>query len=133
MRRFIYAAILLLPFLLMISINEAVRSSAKRKYSRGGVETMNPNSRNPAACTWSCHDDSLYCKEHHVKHLRGYFRYTDPLYFGLIESLKSTGGYKSANIFLLVFLVPFLVWFLLSGSLDLQHRIGMLKKRGSDE
>jgi hypothetical protein len=62
-----------------------------------------------------------------VKLVRPYFEFTDSLYFGLIKGLRRTGGYQSANIFLLVIAIPLMIWFFLIKSIQYQKLIDSRK------
>lgn len=110
--------ILLAPIVLMIIVNESMRlKQPASKFSLFEQSTINPNTPNPSTCTWTCYQNTTYCKAHHVKFLKSYFAQTDPLYFGLIGQLKSTGNYVYANMFILVFLIPFIMYLLIIGIL----------------
>lgn len=128
-KRFIRnTAILLTPFLLMIIVNEIIRPTIKEEpYLKSGITAINSDERISDNCTWICHHETGYCKENHVKHLIPYYRYTDPLYFGIINMLQSTKKYEAANIFFLVILVPLLIWIFLIKSLNTQGKIRALK------
>lgn len=55
--------ILTLPFLLMIAVNEFARPGIKEKpYRAYGVVAMNSSLQTPEKCTWSCHNNTAYCK-----------------------------------------------------------------------
>lgn len=100
---------------------------SKNNLSRGQA-TLNPASLDPEKCTWACHDDTGYCKTHHVKFDSSYFVFTDPLYFGMITLLKGFGNYGLANILILVLFIPLLIYFLLIKSLTIQDQINRLRK-----
>ena len=129
MKRFFRNIIILIfPFLLMIVINEIVRPTIHEKpYSKYGKTTMNSVDEISNKCTWTCHNDTRYCKQNHVKYLKPYYKYTDTVYFRMIGMLKKTGNYGMANVVFLVFLVPFLIWFLIIKSLNIQDEINKLK------
>ncbi|MGB1241594.1 MAG: hypothetical protein ACPG49_03675 [Chitinophagales bacterium] len=121
-------AILLLPFLMMIIINELVRPTiAEKPTNINGVAAINSALQTPSKCSWICHNSTNYCKKHHVKLMDDYFEYTDPIYWGFIGLLKSTGNYGLANIALFVVLLPLLMYFLLIKSIDLQSEIKKLQ------
>jgi hypothetical protein len=114
---------------LMITVNELSRVAVKGNfYNNYGFETINSGATMEEKCSWACHNDTGHCKTHHVKFSSAYFVLTDPLYFGMIASLRSLGNYGLANIFLLVLLFPLLIYFLLIKSLTIQGRINQLKK-----
>lgn len=121
--------ILLTPFMVMVLLNEIVRGTSNEPaYKMGAITTMNSNLQMESRCSWSCHNNTTYCKEHHVKLLRPYFQYFDILYFGLIGLLKSTGSYGLANLVFLVCALPLIMFYLLVRSIDLQIEISETKK-----
>ena len=79
-----------------------------------------------SACSWACHDDTNHCKKHHVKLLNDYYEITDPLYFGIINSMKKTGNYGLANIIVLAFIIPMIVLALFIRALDTQEALKKL-------
>jgi hypothetical protein len=118
-----------LPFLMMLFINEATRPFIKEKpHFQQGITTMNSAVRTPEKCSWVCHNDTIYCKQNHVKFLKPFFLLTDLMYFGVILLLGITGHYGLANIFFLVFLFPFIIYGLLIKSIQTQRKIRELKK-----
>ena len=131
MKRFLRnISILIIPFLLMIIINEIVRPTVKEnQYTFSGITAMNSATRITDKCSWICHNDTNYCMENHVKYLEPYSNYTNILYFGVIGMLQMTGNYGLANIIFLVVLIPFLIWCLIIKSLNIQHQINKLKDK----
>ena len=122
--------ILLAPFLLMVLTNEAVRLKLKEKpYSANGITAVNSAECLPMKCTWICHNNTTYCKAHHVKHLKPFYAITDLFYFGVIGVLASTGNYGAANIIFLVFLLPLTILYFIIKSIDLQKEIQKLSKK----
>jgi len=114
----------------MILINEIIRPAIKEEpYSKSGITAMNSDDRISDKCTWICHNETAYCKENHVKCLKPHFKFTDPVYFGVIGMLQSTKKYEAANIIFMVVLIPLLIWFLLIKSLNIQDEIKTLKKQ----
>ncbi|RYY77926.1 MAG: hypothetical protein EOO69_12790 [Moraxellaceae bacterium] len=102
---------LLLPFLIMIAVNEWCRAHKQEKgYSRFGITAMNSNEVRTDRCTWNCHDNTSYCLEHHVRLLKPVLPITNRIYFGNIKLLMMTGAYGLANILLYVILWPFLLY-----------------------
>ena len=88
---------------MMVIVNELVRPNLKGKpYHSHGVTAMNSAKANLDECSWICHNNTSYCKENHVKVLKDYLDYSDPVYFGIIHLLKSTGNYGLANIVFLL-------------------------------
>ncbi len=87
------------PFAFLILINEIVRPTINETgYSKYGISVINPIAKNTDKCTWICHNNTSYCKEHHVKILKPYFSLTDLFYFGVIGLLAMTGNYGAANV-----------------------------------
>ena len=122
--------LLLLPYLIMILVNESVRPTIKEKpYQINGITAINSNLRTIDKCTWAAHSDTSYCKEHHVKFLKPYYGITDRLYFGVISLLHATGNYGAANIILLVLLFPLIMWYSLVKIFDYTIAIRKLKKK----
>lgn len=120
--------LLILPFTLMAVINEMVRPTIKEKpYSAYGVTAMNTSLKFKDKCTWACHNTTNYCKQHHVTFDHRYFKLTDPVYFGVIHLLDSTGVYALANLVFLVLLIPLFLWYCLVKIIDTQIRINRIK------
>lgn len=121
--------ILFFPLLLMVLVNEFSRKQEKENSHKNyGLATINPGVKIEEKCSWACHNDTGYCKTHHVKFDSGYFQFTDPLYFGMIAGLQGFGNYGLANIFLLVLFFPLLIYTLFIKSLNIQDEINQLKK-----
>jgi len=121
--------ILLFPFIMMVSINELVRPTIYDKpFTVDGISAMNSSDIHADRCSWICHNQTNYCKEHHVKLNHSLFPYTDPLYFGTISMLRSTGNYSFANVLFLLVLIPLFMWVLLVKSLNIQNRINQIKR-----
>lgn len=113
----------------MILVNETIRPTiSEQPYSRKGVTTINSGIQTPDKCTWYCHQNTSYCKKHHVEWLRPFFKIIDPIYFGIISGLASTGDYALANIVFLVVLWPLLMFYLLVRVWDMQVEINKNKK-----
>src|SRR3954464_9050482 len=99
--------LLISPFIIMIVINEMVRPTIKEKpYLNLGITAMNSSRKTTNKCTWICHNNTEYCIQHHIKFNHQFLKITDPIYFGVIGLLKSTGVYALANIVFLVILIP---------------------------
>jgi len=121
--------ILLLPFVLMIVINESFRSSIKeRPFHKYGHTTMNSDDRIKNKCTWNCHNHTSYCKAHHLKFLKQYTAFTDEIYEGEIHLLTKTGNYGLANIAILVIAIPFLIFYFLIKGLNIRNEIKKIKQ-----
>lgn len=122
--------LLIFPFMLMVVINEVVRSTIKEKpYTAHDITAINSIEKTKDKCTWICHNNTGFCKENHVKNLKPYFKYTDTIYFGIISAFQKTGNYGLANIIFLVVLAPLLIWFFIIKSLNIQDEINKLKKQ----
>jgi hypothetical protein len=120
--------VLMLPFVLMIVINESFRSSIKeRPFKYNGFKTMNSDDRIKNKCTWNCHNRTSYCKSHHLKFLKQYISFTDEMYKGEIYLLRSTGKYELANIAILVIFIPFLILYFFIKGLNIRNKIQKLK------
>jgi hypothetical protein len=121
--------ILIFPFVLMFIINEALRIKIRETpYSLNGIKAINSAEYLQEKCTWTCHNNTEYCKIHHVKYLKPYYLVTDFFYFGIIAALKSTGNYGVANIIFLVFLFPITILYFIIKSINLQNEIRKLSK-----
>lgn len=128
-RWFLYLVILVIPFLGMVVLNEVVRvTNTDVGYKQEGFTAINSGKKIKSRCSWACHNDTNFCKRHHVKLVGNYFEYTDPMYFGVIRSLQSTGNYGLANIVFLVVLIPAVIYFLLVKSIDMQREINGFKR-----
>tara|TARA_B100000795_G_C22531199_1_gene335183 strand:+ start:164 stop:592 length:429 start_codon:yes stop_codon:yes gene_type:complete len=128
-KRIIYLLILIFPFLGMITVNEFVRLNTKEEgYKTRGVTAINSANKTKDKCSFICHNETGYCRDNHVKLAKPYFDKIDPLYFGVIQSLKSTGDYRGANILFLVILIPLIMYLLLVKSISMQAEIRKIKK-----
>ena len=129
-KQMLFISILLFPFIGMILINEFVRlNTAEEGYHRQGVIAINTVKKQKDKCSWICHDHTNYCKAQHVKIAKPYFDKIDPIYFGTINALKSTGDYGLANILFWVILLPLIMYVLLAQSIRIEFEIRKLKKR----
>jgi hypothetical protein len=124
------ALILLTPFLIMALINEVVRLKIKEKpYKAHGITAINSAEYFPNKCTWICHNNTTYCKAHHVKYLKPFYSITDVFYFGALGILASKGNFGAANIIFLVFLFPLTILYFIIKSIDIQEKIQKLSKK----
>ena len=129
-KQFLYWLILLIPFIGIIMINEFVRLNSNHVgYNIQGVNAINTEKKLKEKCSWICHNNTNYCKKNHVNLTKLYFNRIDPIYFGIINSLKLTGNYGLANIIFLVILLPLTMYILLVKSISIQFKISKLKKR----
>jgi hypothetical protein len=127
---FPYLLVFVAPFLLMILVNEYVDSKTDESgYMLQEVEAIHSAQRLKEHCTWACHNDTNWCKTHHVTLLSGHFTYVDQVYFGIIGLLKATGAYGAANVFFLVFLIPVFMCYLLVRSIKMQLEINGIKRK----
>jgi len=111
----------------MVLINETVKASTDQKgFQRRNSIAINSSLKTKDRCTWNCHSDTNYCKINHVKLSKSFINKIDPIYFGIIKSLKSTGKYRLANIVFLVILIPLILYWLLIKSISMQIRINAL-------
>lgn len=103
-------------FIMMVCINHINSNKTKYIYRYKDLITTHESTKNNQKCTWECHNNTGFCKKNHVKYLAKYFSITDPIYFKIINSLKSTGDYQGANVFILVFIIPTLsFYFIIKG------------------
>jgi|GEM_PF-320077 len=130
--KFFLFVLVLIPISLILIVNEGYQSVIpKHQNSWKGVKTINPASGFQDRCSWACHNDTDFCKSNHVKLLASYFSTTDPLYFGIIRSLKATGNYGLANTIVLVLLIPGICIWLFVKSIDYQLKIKAHEQRHS--
>jgi len=123
--------LLILPFILMLIVNESFRLSIKEQpYHKYGFATINSSDKISNKCSWNCHNNTSFCKAHHVKFLNKSFSKTDKLYFGEIKLLKSTGNYGLANIAILVIAIPFMIFYFLIKGISIRNEIQKIKQNG---
>jgi hypothetical protein len=125
--------LLIIPFLLIIIINEVSRPNIQGKPYKRFATAMNSRIRSKEKCTWECHENTSYCKRYHVKLLSPYFSVTDSLYYGVIGVLKNKEDdfsfYQITNVIFLVLVIPLFIWLLLAKSLSIQDQIRQLKAK----
>jgi len=122
--------LILFPFLVLVLVNEFCRPNINNQSHKfSGVSTINNSACLSKKCSWVCHDNTSYCKKHHVKYLKSYLATTDPFYHGVINSLESSGNYVVANIIFLVFLFPLSIMYFLIRSINIQEDIIQLSKK----
>lgn len=120
--------IFLSPIIIIVLVNEYSRFTATNKgYIRKGITAINSGIKTPEKCSWHCYSDTGYCKRYHTNLLKNYTSKVDPIYFGVIKSLHSTGDYGLANIIFLVILFPIMMYVLLIKSIAIQRKIKKLK------
>lgn len=120
----IYLIILLLPYLMVVAVNEYSRPGLTGYYnSKYDARGMNTATASKQVCSWKCFFDTGYCKRHHVKYLHRYYDVIDPIYFGIIDFLHRAGNYGATNLIFLVFGWPLLMYFLLIRILQLRKKL----------
>ncbi|PIE85949.1 MAG: hypothetical protein CSA05_03000 [Bacteroidia bacterium] len=116
----------------MVIVNEFLRPTIKEKpYLKYGITAINSADKITEKCSWRCHNNTFYCKKNHVKYLKNYYAYTDPIYFGIISLLTKTGNYGLANVVFWVIILPLFIWILIIQSLNIQGKIRKIKKKQS--
>jgi hypothetical protein len=115
----------LLPFALMVFVNHFIKPTVDPIPNDGKWNTTKPL---PDRCSWACHNQTLYCIEHHVKMNKLLLKFTRPFYFGEITLLQMIGNYYFANILFLVTLVPLYIWYFLIKIIDTLQEIREAKK-----
>ncbi len=123
-----YLLPLLLAFSTMIVVNEYCRVTMPESQRNTENLKMNTAVATPDACTWKCFNDTIYCKQYHVKLTKSYFIFIDPFYFGMISVLMMMGNYGVANVLFLVVLWPLLLSYLLVKPLLIELQIKKLRK-----
>lgn len=115
----------LFPFILMVVVNHFIKPSTDPIPNDGKWNTtMQLRDR----CSWACHNQTMYCIEHHVKMNTLLLMLTKPFYFGEITLLQMIGNYSFANILILVTLVPLYIWYFLIRIIDTLQEIREEKK-----
>ncbi len=115
----------LLPFALMVFVNHFIKPSVDPIPNDG---KWNTTKQLPDRCSWACHNQTLYCIEHHVKMNQSLLALTLPFYLGEIWLLKLAGNYSLINILLLVTLIPLYIWYFLIIIIDTLQEIREAKK-----
>lgn len=125
----IYTIPIIIPVLVLVLVNEtAAPYQTFKEFYLQDVKTQNSAAELAEDCSWACHNNTAYCKAHHVKILKPYFHLVDPIYYGIINSLKATGHYQLANIIFLVIGWPALMYLLLVKSILVELQIRKIKK-----
>jgi hypothetical protein len=115
----------LFPFILMVVVNHFIKPSTDPIPNDG---KWNTTEQLPDRCSWACHNQTMYCIEHHVKMNKLLLNLTKPFYFGEITLLQMIGNYSFANILILVTLVPLYIWYFLIKIIDTLQEIGETNK-----
>jgi hypothetical protein len=112
----------------VVIVNETFRSSIKENHHYfKGFATVNSADKILNKCSWNCHNNTAFCKQHHVKLMNDYFSTTDKLYYGEISLLKKTGDYQAANIAILVILFPFFILYFSLKGWNIKQKIKKMK------
>tara|TARA_Y100001933_G_C18939819_1_gene539039 strand:+ start:712 stop:1143 length:432 start_codon:yes stop_codon:yes gene_type:complete len=133
--------ILLLPFTLMILVNELCRPLVKEKpYEYKFITAINSKNEDLNKCTWACHNISNHCTKNHVRRIINpnfpFFEEIDCFYKGIINfnnintskiKISQSESYAAMNLIFLVLLWPLLMYFLLLNYLRLRKKIKKLK------
>ena len=110
----------------MTIVNESVRfSKTPKAISMYGVTLtlMNPIAPNKNQCTWACSFNTRFCIKNHVKLDEKYLKFTDPIYFGIIKLLFSTGNYVLANLIFLVLGIPLFIFIFAKKIINIKKQI----------
>lgn len=120
-----YVGLLILPFIVMVVVNESIQSSdyihSNKIYA---IKTANSAQYFLSKCSWACHNDTSFCMSNHVTYLKKHLPATNRLYFGAIGLLRTSGNYALANVIILVFALPFTMWYFIVKSLIMQSKMG---------
>ena len=119
-RRLRNIILFLFPFMLMVVVNQFIKPSKDPIPDDGKWNTTEPLIDR---CSWACHNQTMYCIEHHVKMNTLLLKITKPFYFGEITLLQMIGNYSFANILILVTLVPLYIWYFLIRIIDTLQEI----------
>ena len=134
--RYKYLLILLLPFVVMIIINESCRPFLNGKpHVYLGALAMNSAEVDLDKCSWVCHNfTASHCIKHHRKMIKSGFPFYKELnifYEGIINfnSRKKNGQkvsdpkfYSAMNLIFLVLLWPLIIFLLLINFLRLRKK-----------
>ncbi len=129
-RGVLYLFLFILPFIIVVIVNESVRPTIKgKRFELKGVKAINTDEAIKGRCTWLCYKEtSNHCKVNHTTCLKQYFKYFDPIYFGIIKSMHSGNNYQLMNVIFLVILIPLLIFVLMVRAIEIGYRIKALKK-----
>lgn len=127
-----YLFLLLLPYLIMVAVNEVSRWRQPVAYEyKGGVTygasipAINPSEGDPDRCTWRCHDETEYCLRYHVESPPP--EWLKEAYLGIIRLLAGTGAYGLSNVLLLGVGWPLVLLLLLIGVVQMRQKIKSLR------
>ena len=118
----------LLPILLPLVIIVTVNTFSNRPYSDGDAR----DEAHRDVCTWYCHNHTNYCQANHTNWVSPEMQQTfDPFFYGLIESIESTGFYRLGSVLFLALLWPLLIYLVYLRILRLERRIKALKSKST--
>jgi hypothetical protein len=125
--------IMLFPFVIMIIINEGYRINKTNDNGiYKGLSTLNITDARKEKCTWKCHNNTQFCKTHHVTYLKNNLRLTDPIYYGIIRALKLGNAYALMNVVILVVLIPLSILIFIIKSINIQKQIIILTRNSHE-
>lgn len=110
----------------MIIVNEYYRHTAdiNEPESFLFVKGISSNITTKEKCTWSCHHNTTYCMNNHIKRLTPTQLATSKkYYFGLITLLNTGNMYMFANIILLILVVPLTIIYFITESILIQIKL----------
>ena len=133
-------SLLLLPFLIMVVVNEISRTFVKEKpWEYKGIHTINSLVYDNNKCTWACHNSTTnHCLKKHTNIIKPgfpFFESINEFYWGIINfnSKKINGKkvsdpryYAAMNIIFLVLLWPLTMYCLLINYLRLRKKQRLL-------
>ena len=110
-------------------INEFYRANTNEEgFTKYGITAINSGEGFKDKCSFICHEKTkYYCQVHHVKLPKSYVNKIDPIYYGIIDSLLKTNGYRLANLIIFVIILPLIMYVLLVKSISLEFKIRKLK------
>ena len=119
MRKWIlYFALLTSPFLLMVVVNEAIKTEDNTIHLNKKEEpAINTEEASPDKCTWDCHTNGCSHRDQNVISLGP----IDTLRSMIIDSLGVSNGntYQTNNVLFLVILWPVLMFGLVVANVEL--------------
>lgn len=125
MRKFIaYTALICLPFMVMVTINELNRPEKKFDiiYHRKNGKAYNSDKAETGKCTWSCHNDGCAI-EHFSKMSVLDIRLIKWMNEGIKDlNQKGSPNYSRMNIATLVIIWPLLMFVLLVINIELFNK-----------
>ena len=85
----------------MIMVNESMKGNLNGiNHIIYVAPTINYGEYDISKYKWACHNATTnHCKIHHASSISPYFKWIDPIYFGMIGGLHKTGNYGLANVY----------------------------------